>query len=48
MVLATEAGFSFTVEEMKEIRGEQLSDSELDTVAGAGCRENLFCDSLYY
>ncbi|AET69247.1 bacteriocin propeptide, TIGR03798 family [Desulfosporosinus orientis DSM 765] len=48
MTLAKEAGFSFTPEEIKEIRKEQLSDSELDAVAGAGCRENLFCDSLYY
>ena len=48
MILAKEAGLSFTVEEMNEIREEQLSDNELDAVAGAGCRENLFCDSLYF
>ncbi len=46
--MAKEAGFSFTAEEIKEIRETQLSDSELDAVAGAGCRENLFCDSIYF
>lgn len=48
MILAKEAGFGFTVDEMKEIREEQLSDNELDAVAGAGCRENLWCDSVYF
>ena len=38
MALVKEAGFDFTAAEIKEVGGE-LSDSELDVVAGAGnCR----------
>lgn len=44
MTLAKDAGFNFTAEEIKELGGE-LSDSELDVVAGAGrCR----CKSLIH
>lgn len=31
-----EAGFDFTAEEIKQV-GTELSDSELDAVAGGGC-----------
>ncbi|MDW7674570.1 MAG: Nif11-like leader peptide family natural product precursor [Bacillota bacterium] len=36
MAVVAEAGFDFTAEEVNEVGGE-LSDSDLDAVAGAGC-----------
>ncbi len=37
MAFAKAAGFTFTAEEVKAVSSE-LSDNELDNVAGAGCR----------
>ena len=43
MSVVKEAGYDFTAEEIKKL-DEQLSDTELDAVAGGGhwC-ENIFC-----
>lgn len=38
MAFAKESGFNFTVEEIK-LEGE-LSDDDLDAVAGGGCNKN--------
>ncbi|MGE4273574.1 MAG: Nif11-like leader peptide family natural product precursor [Desulfitobacterium sp.] len=35
-VLVKEAGFDFSAEELKDL-GDEMSDSELDAVAGGGC-----------
>ncbi len=41
IAFVNQAGFDFTAEEMKEVSGD-LSDDELDSVAGAGC----FCTTV--
>ncbi|MEL1134039.1 Nif11-like leader peptide family natural product precursor [Desulfitobacterium sp. THU1] len=35
-VLVKEEGFDFSAEELKDL-GDEMSDSELDAVAGGGC-----------
>lgn len=44
MAFVKEAGFDFTSEEIKELGGE-LSDSDLDAVAGAG---SCWCKTLIH
>lgn len=43
MAFVKKAGFDFTVEEINSLKG-QLSDNELDAVAGGG---DIVCDILW-
>ncbi len=46
LVAASEAGFAFTKEEVKEVHGE-LRDDDLDQAAGAGRVGNYSMNWLY-
>lgn len=47
MAFVKAAGFDFSIEEIKKVE-EEISDGELDMVAGSGDCENAFCYVFSY